>query len=178
MSLLSDAVNRVAWTRVFYQLDWFDHQNFAIACRLFASIAREHDETKRKQARYRTIYGRTILEGNGNIPDGPCTHFTEDGQLVIQHYYERGLRHGTYEQFDSRGKLVLQANFTRGLVQSGWQTTSNDDLSYWQTLFDAKSDNCNNQQFFPIHDGEIGQPSFIYQTEHQVISSALSTGCR
>jgi len=56
-----------------------------------------------------------------SAPNGRVGRFRDDGSLLAEITYERGVRHGPYRDYWSNGRLACEGQFAGGLQEGAWR---------------------------------------------------------
>ena len=60
-------------------------------------------------------------DANGWVPHGRCVVYRDDGSMLIEITYERGVAHGPYRDFWSSGRVSLEGNYVSGQQEGEWR---------------------------------------------------------
>ena len=55
------------------------------------------------------------------VPNGLVTTFRDDGSLLAEVTYERGVRHGPYRDYWPNGWVSLEGQYVNGLQEGEWR---------------------------------------------------------
>jgi antitoxin component YwqK of YwqJK toxin-antitoxin module len=58
---------------------------------------------------------------NGWVPNGRCAAFHQDGALLLEITYDRGVANGPYRDYWPSGRLSLEGQYVNGLRQGEWR---------------------------------------------------------
>lgn len=57
----------------------------------------------------------------GWVPHGPCVAYREDGSLLLEITYDRGIAHGPYRDYWPNGRVSLEGQYANGLQEGEWR---------------------------------------------------------
>jgi hypothetical protein len=57
----------------------------------------------------------------GGVPDGRCVAYREDGPLLLEVTYVRGVTHGPYREFWPDGRVATDGQYAGGVPDGEWR---------------------------------------------------------
>jgi hypothetical protein len=57
----------------------------------------------------------------GWVPDGRCVAYRDNGSLLLEISYKRGVAHGPYRDYWSDGRLASEGQYVGGVQEGKWR---------------------------------------------------------
>ena len=64
---------------------------------------------------------RTEPDASGWAPHGPCVAYREDGTLLLEMTYERGVANGPFRDYWPDGRLASEGQYNHGVQEGEWR---------------------------------------------------------
>jgi antitoxin component YwqK of YwqJK toxin-antitoxin module len=65
-------------------------------------------------------------DANGWVPHGRCIAYRDNGILLLEISYDRGIAHGPYRDLWSNGRVSLEGRYVNGWQEGEWRFYDHD----------------------------------------------------